>query len=147
MIDGRGMLVLRLFVRPDEREPVPAVFENLRAGKIGNFHAFKWRLAMAMHGTLDEGVCLHTVWETWQAAVPDPAALAARLGWPLQTVLTIEAYRGQTGTRYTFPTLAEIEAEMSGRFEEIGRRYPGYELGERCPTFVFRPRPGDRCRD
>jgi len=42
--------------------------------------------------------------------------------------------------RYTFPTLAEARAALRDDFSEIACGLPGYELGERCPTFVLAPR-------
>lgn len=133
-----GIFVMRFFTRPDRAEAPARVVDDLRAGRIGSFHAFKWRLAMALHGGLDEGVRLADVWEAWRDAVPDPAALAARLGWPLPALLTIDAYRG-VQSRYTFPTLAETRALLAACFSERACHVPRYELGERCPTLVLRP--------
>ena len=47
---GDGLFAVRTLIRPDEPEPVAVVLDNLRAGRIGNFHVFKWRLNMARHG-------------------------------------------------------------------------------------------------
>ena len=51
-----GIFLMRYFLRPDDAEPVGRVFDDLLNARIGNFHAFKWRLAMALHGSLDDGV-------------------------------------------------------------------------------------------
>lgn len=134
-----GLFTIRIYVRPEEREPLSAIFDSLHNGRIGSFHVFKWRLAMALHGGLGEGVRLADVWDAWHAAVPDPEALAARLGWPRESVLTIDAYR-DVATRYTFPTLAEARANLERSFIESGCHFPVYELGERCPTLILRPR-------
>lgn len=139
VIREHGLFLMRFFIRPDVREPVAGVIDDLLQGCIGNFHVFKWRLAMALHGSLDEGVRLADIWNAWHAAVPEPAQLASRQRWPLRAVLTIDAYRG-VQTRYTFPTLAEARAALAEAFEEIACCVPGYELGERCPTLAFRPR-------
>jgi len=139
VIREHGIFLMRFFVRPDTREPVAVVVDDLLQGRIGNFHVFKWRLAMALHGSLDEGVRLADIWDAWHATVPDPSQLASGLGWPLRAVLTIDAYRG-VATRYTFPTLAEARAAMAESFSEAECFVPGYELGERCPTMSFRPR-------
>ncbi|HTM23481.1 MAG TPA: class I SAM-dependent methyltransferase [Kofleriaceae bacterium] len=133
----------RFFVRPEHPEPLAAVVDDLRRGAIGNFHVFKWRLAMALHGDLDQGVRLADVWTAWRAAVPDPAALAAARGWPPPVVATIDAYREVT-TRYTFPTLTELRAQLTAAaFTELACHVPAYELGDRCPTLICAPvRPG-----
>jgi hypothetical protein len=140
VIREHGLFLTRFFIRPDVAETVAGVIDDLLQARIGNFHAFKWRLAMALHGSLDEGVRLADIWDAWHAAVPAPAQLASRLDWPLPAVLTIDAYR-DVQTRYTFPTLTEARAALAAAFEETACWFPGYELGERCPTLAFRPRP------
>jgi len=136
--DG-GLLIMRFFTRPEMREPLKSVIDDLVNGRIGNFHVFKWRLAMALHGNSEEGVQLSAIWDAWQAAVSDPEVLADRLRWPREVVRTIDNYRG-VPTRYSFPTLAETRAELAAAFVETASFFPRYELGERCPTLVFRPR-------
>lgn len=136
--DG-GRLFMRYFLRPEKPEPVSGIFDDLGAGRIGNVHAFKWRLSMALHGTLAEGVVLGEIWDVWHQAVPLPERLARERGWPLPEILTMDDFRG-VPARYTFPTLAEARSAVAQEFEEIACHYPGYELGERCPTLVLRPR-------
>lgn len=134
-----GTFAMRFFVRPERPEPVDGVFAALRAGAIGSFHAFKWRLAMALHGKLEEGVRVADVWDAWRAHEGDADALAARLGWPAAEVRTIDAYR-DAPARYTFPTLAEARALLAEHFVEEACHAMGYELGERCPTSRMRVR-------
>jgi hypothetical protein len=118
---------------------VDIVVDDLMHGHIGNFHVFKWRLAMALHGSLEEGVRLADIWDTWRAVVPEPEALTARLGWSREIMSTIDNYR-DVKSRYTFPTLTEVRAAMSAAFIEVESFFPRYELGDRCPTLVFLPR-------
>lgn len=132
-----ALLVMRYFLRPERAETVAAVVDDLWQRRIGNFHVFKWRLAMALHGTLEEGVRLGDIWNAWQQAVPDPAQLAAHLDWRPEVVNTIHNYRG-VDTRYSFPTLAEARAN-AGDFEIVAMHMPDYELGGRCPTLIMRP--------
>ena len=135
----RGLALMRFFLRPDRPEAPASVLAELHAGRIGSFHAFKWRFAMALHGTLVAGVRLGDIWEAWHDAVPHPDQLARERGWPLPIVLTIDDFREVDG-RYTFPTLCEVRATMSAGFIEVSCEFPGYELGERCPILAFRPR-------
>ena len=135
----QGLVLMRFFTRPDRSEAPADAFADLSAGRIGSFHAFKWRLAMALHGSLDAGVRLADIWDAWHDAVPDPQEVARERGWPLPVVLTIDDFRG-SATRYTFPTLSEARAAMADGFEEVSCRFPTYELGERCPILAFRPR-------
>lgn len=134
-----GLLVLRVFLRPETPEPVPTVLNDLARGRISSVHAFKWRLAAALHGRLEEGVALSAIWETAQPALADAAGLERRLGWAREALATLEAYRG-SASRYTFPTLDEARAAFAPYFEEKAYHAPEYELGERCPTLVLRPR-------
>jgi SAM-dependent methyltransferase len=134
-----GAFVMRFFVRPETPESVDDVFAGLRAATIGSFHAFKWRLAMALHGALDQGVRVAEVWKAWHEHEGDADALAARLGWRAAEVRTIDAYRN-ADARYTFPTLAEARAILSLHFVEETCRFGSYELGERCPTLRLRRR-------
>ncbi len=132
-----AMLAMRYFVRPEQAEPVGRVVDDLWQQRIGNFHVFKWRFAMALHGTLEEGVRLGDIWNAWCDAVPDPARLAAQLGWRPEVVHTIHNYR-DVDTRYSFPTLAEARA-LIGEFAIVAIHTPAYELGDRCPTLIMRP--------
>jgi SAM-dependent methyltransferase len=139
VLRATGVFVVRFFVRPDRAERTGAIFDDLFRGRVGSFFAFKWRLAMALHGTLGEGVRLSDIWDAWHAAVPRPETLPASLGWPIEKILTIDDYRG-SAVRYTFPTLAEARAALRTDFDELACHSPGYELGSLCPTFVLRPR-------
>lgn len=132
-----ALLAMRYFVRPDVAERVERVIDDLWRRRIGNFHVFKWRLAMALHGTLEQGVRLGDIWTAWHDAVPDPEKLAAHIGWPVAVVNTINNYRN-VDTRYSFPTLAEVRA-CTGDFVIEAMHVPAYELGERCPTLIMRP--------
>jgi hypothetical protein len=118
-------------------ESVDCIVEDLRQKRIGNFHVFKWRLAMALHGPLEDGVRLGDVWDAWRDLVPDPQPLAADLGWPMEIINTIQNYRN-VDTRYTFPTLDEARTLAVG-FDIVAVHVPAYELGERCPTLIMRP--------
>jgi SAM-dependent methyltransferase len=139
VLDSGGACVVRVFLAPDRREEVRAIADHLWTGRIGSFHAFKWRLAMALQRSIEEGVRLADVWDTWHALCPDPGALAAKLGWELPVIETIDSYRGAAHC-YTFPTLAEWRTAIAPWFTERAQHAPSYELGERCPTFVLERR-------
>ncbi|MEE8171436.1 MAG: methyltransferase domain-containing protein [Alphaproteobacteria bacterium] len=131
-----GLFSHRFFLRPKQGETVDAVFDDLRAGKIGNFHTFKWRLAMSIHDSVEDGVRLGDIWNVWHAAVPDPALLSERINWPMETITTIDAYRDMD-TRFTFPTLEEARRAFATSFTELDRYVPEYECGERFQTLLF----------
>jgi SAM-dependent methyltransferase len=131
-----GIFAMRYFSRPEVAESAATVIEDLEAGRIGNFHILKWRLAMALYGSATEGVSVGAVWEAFNAAVTDRDTLAAQLGWPRAAIDTIDVYRG-VSTPYFFPTLSEIRAATDSGFEELHVDVPEYELGERCPTIFY----------
>ena len=135
----RGLLVLRYFCRAEADETPGRVFGELREGKIGNFHIFKWRLAMALQASVAQGVALGEVWDEWNAEVRDPEAVVKRLGWKPEVLRTIEVNRGSVD-RVTFPTLSEIRQVLGETFDVLQSYVPGYEMGERCPILVSKPR-------
>ena len=133
-----GALVLRLFARPERPDPLDTVFADLRAGRIREPALLPWRIAMALHGTLAEGVRAGAVWEAWCERVPRPAELFAALGWPPQAVRLLDWTRGEEYVM-RFPTEGEVEDLLVRGFEKTARRAPGYESGELYPAVVFRP--------
>lgn len=131
-----GFYLIRAFIRPEVAEGIHVVKHDLFAGRIGSFHAFKWRLAMALHGSLHEGVRLSEVWNQWHAMRCEADQLGVPLNWPEEEIATINAYRG-VETRYTFPTLAELRDALHPLFIEKECHIPEYELGERCPILLL----------
>jgi SAM-dependent methyltransferase len=131
-----GEFLYRGFLRPDPPESPEAVWDDLEAGRIGSFGVFKFRLLMSIADPIGE-VRPADAWEAFRERCPDAERLARHLRWPVGEVRTIEAYRGQSAV-YWFPTLAELRALLAGGFEEVGCRWPAYEMGDRCPTFEFR---------
>lgn len=137
--DG-GRFVARCFVQPGEPESIGDVLAALDHGPRGSFHAFKWRLAMALQPDAETGVVLAEVWEALYEAEPEIEDLSRRCGWRIEAVRTIDAYRG-VSARYSFPSLDALCGLLSDAgFEILDRFHPAYELGERCPTLVLAPR-------
>ncbi len=138
VLTPQGRLVLRVFVRPEARESLEAVFEDLHARRIGSFHALKWRLAMSLQGGPEVGVLVRDVWQAWQDRAIDRDALARRLGWSRDAIDSIDAYR-EAESRLCFPTLRETRALLALHFRELACHVPAYELGPRCPTLLLAP--------
>lgn len=134
-----GLVALRCFCRPLRAERPGEVFADLHARRTRGFHAFKWRLAMSLHGRLEEGVRLADVWNCWAEEVREPDAIAARCGWPRELVKSMELYRGNA-SRYFFPTVEEAAAALAPGFSLAFCHAGGYELAERCPILVYRAR-------
>jgi SAM-dependent methyltransferase len=136
LLTPHGRWLLRVFVRPEQGESLEQVHAALANGAISSFHAYKWRLAMALQPSLASGVRPEDVWRAWRQWVPSAAALSAATEWPLAEIDTIEAYRDSQATYY-FPTLDELRQLLSGEFEILDLHIPGHELGERCPLLAL----------
>ena len=137
VLAANGRCVLRCFVQAETPEPLGLVLGDLASGGVGGFHAFKWRLAMALQPNAERGVVLADVWEALREAEPDLAALSRRIGWPIEVVSTIDAYRG-IGARYWFPSANALrDLVTTAGFTILDVVHPAYELGERCPTLIL----------
>lgn len=134
-----GRFIMRFFVRPERPESPSNILNDLRCGRIGNFHIFKWRLAMAMHESFISGVAVADVWKLWKAAEIDADTLSRELGWSRSSIETIEVYRS-SDARYSFATVEELRAVLAPYFREVSCYFPNYELGDRCPIFLLAPR-------
>lgn len=135
-----GLCVFRLFVPPVRRETPEAVLRDLLDGGIANLNLLKLRLGMALQETGEGGVQLAHIWDVLRQAAPDFRQLAEQLGWPLDHLLVIDAYR-DCSTRYHFLGVADVcrlFTEQPGGFSFATMNIPDYELGARCPTVVFR---------
>jgi len=137
--DG-GFLATRVYTRPETREPIDAIFDDLRAGRIGTTQFLWWRLYAALHGERTEGARSTAVWDALAARVPDPAGLYRSLGWPPEDLRATEGLLSFPRT-LVFPTLREYRDDLAGEFEEVACESPDFEDGDRNPTTVFRARP------
>lgn len=131
-----GILAMRLFVRPESGETPEHVFGDLWNKRIGNFNIFKWRLLMALHGSLHEGVMISRAWDCWQQSVSDISEIVACTGWDPAILATIGAYQ-DSPSRYFFPTLQEFRAILKRFLTEMSIKTPAYELGCCCPTVIY----------
>ena len=139
VLKDEGMLAMREFARPEQREPVDGIFRDLRAGRIASFRLFMWRLAMALHEDLESGCRWGDVFDAWYANVPDPDGLMMSLGWPLEAPRFLEVLR-QARRPALFPTLSEMRAVLAPEFEQAEVHIPDYPDGDRYPTVVFKPK-------
>jgi SAM-dependent methyltransferase len=137
LLRPRGQCVIRCFAQSEKRETVEEVFGDLSRGLIGNFHVFKWRLAMALQPDAEAGVAVGWIWSALRATWPELDLLAKRFGWPEAEVRGIESYRDGE-TRYTFPLLAQyLRLFPAAGFSVVRVATPSYELGQCCPTLVL----------
>lgn len=140
VLSPNGKLALRLFVSPEAAERPEAVCDEALRGHIKSFHAFKWRLSMALTSmNEDHNVAVADTWKTFERLLPDRTLLAASSGWPIQDIDTIDVYR-HSDAIYSHPTLAQVRACASTFFNEISLLFGHYELAERCPILVLESR-------
>lgn len=131
---AHGRWIARAFVQAEGRETVAAVLADTADGRAGGFHAWKWRLAMALQPDAESGVRVAEVWDALHRTHGDIEGLARTCRWPVEVVRTIDAYRG-VETRYSFPTLAALkDLFLDEGFAVRDVSTPTYELGDRCPT-------------
>ncbi len=134
-----GCLILRFFIRPEEDEKIETIHLDVKKGKIKSFHTFKWRLAMALHGSNpSEGVRLDDIWQAWHDMGFDSEITARESGWPKDVQATINSYCGASA-QYSFPSRKEISQIFSGTFIRDVWYYGNYELSQCCPIVVFTP--------
>lgn len=127
---------MRLHAGPEIREEPESVLQDLMDLKIGSFHAFKFRFAMALQQTPEEGIELDRIWREWKAVGIDEKQLSSMTDWDLRVIQTIDLYRGKKD-RYSFPSLKEHLSilEDNLKLEEV--RILDYELGDRRPIVVL----------
>ena len=131
-----GLLILRLHAGPEIKEEPAAVVEDLLNLQIDNFHIFKFRFAMALQESPEEGVELHEIWKKWTTLDIDERELAAKTGWDLRVIRTIELYRDRED-RYAFPSLNQHLGIFRDHFSLLDIHVPDYEMGSRRPIVVL----------
>ena len=138
LTDG-GIFVLRCFLQPARKERPEDVIADILREPIPTFHHFKFRLLMAMQRSAWQGIAVDEVYRFWVSRNLDESLLISRAGWEKLAIDSIKLYRG-TDTVHTFPTLAEIGSVLHERFQEVSISTPSYNLGERCPILLLRPK-------
>lgn len=135
-----GRVVMRLFAPTTGLETEQSIVAATEAGEMHNFHGLKLQLLMALDArTSGQGVRLGDVWDCFERIFPDRESLARRLGCDLQTVATIDTYRGRDG-RYSFRSLAEV-ARVFEAFRLAQGPAGHYPFAEYCPVFSLTPIP------
>lgn len=129
-----GFFFMRFFIKPDPHESMEIIHQDFVSGKIDNFHSLKWRIAMALQDSLKKGVCLDTIWQTWNKRFKEHSTLY----WPQQVISSIDNYKNNPAL-YTFPTYGEMSAKLNSRFTTLDLHTPSYQLGERCPILKLKP--------
>lgn len=139
-----GVAVVRVFCRPTRAEQVTELFRLAPRGDEPSFDAFKWRVAMALAADRAGRVAVEDLRAAFPVEPEQRRALAARAGWALEDLETIDVYEGSAAT-YVFPSEGELEERLPATLETVEwRRVTGYPLAERCPLWVMARARGSR---
>jgi SAM-dependent methyltransferase len=134
-----GTVAFRLFCSPEKPETLEFIRDDVLGGWQGNFHAMKWRIAMALAESKPRAVVpVRETLAAFNRLFPDRGALAAATGWPEEDIATVDAYMGAEHS-LGFPKLSAMRALVGRHFSDISViEAKGYPLAERCPTLVCR---------
>lgn len=132
-----GRFVFRAFCSPADNESLETIRNDVSTGWAGNFHALKWRIAMALAASRPAAiVAVADILAAFDSLFPDRSKLALQTGWDVDTIATIDAYIGAEHS-LSFPTLQSLVDLVGFRFSDIRViAAEGYPLAERCPTLV-----------
>ena len=135
-----GKLLLRVFVGAEQGERREQVCDDALNGKMKSFHAFKWRLSMAIASeSIDFNVNVAETCDTFDRLIPDRKKLAATTGWTMDDIETIDFYRDSTA-RYCYPPLSQVRKILPNTLKETALIHGQYELADRCPILVLEKR-------
>ena len=129
-----GRTVFRCFTATEPAETFADLHAIAMAGTPIGFHAFKWRLAMAIvHEQERANIPVRAIWDAFEQHFPDRDLLSRASGWSLETISEIDDYRVSPLDK-SFPTRTQLtEALPELRLHESG----DYEMADRCPLLVF----------
>lgn len=131
-LSERGVLVIRCYVRPHRPEEPEDVIRDLVGPGIADINHFKFRLFLAMQGSIEAGAPVREIYRFLRCRVTD-GALRSMPGWSPAAVEGFELWRN-ADTVYTFPTLSEVREVLGPFLCERGVSFPSYALGDCCPT-------------
>lgn len=135
-----GKLILRAFVCAAQAESPQQVCHEARQGNIKGFHAFKWRLSMAIASqSPDHTFQVSETLRTFDLEFPDRQQLGDVTGWDMQDIATLDLYRDSIAL-YSYPPLSELRKTFPKALVETALMYGHYELAERCPLLVLERR-------
>ncbi|UCI24512.1 class I SAM-dependent methyltransferase [Mesorhizobium sp. B2-8-5] len=135
--DGRAGI--RLYASPGTPDDPKDIRALALSGGVATFHELKWRVAItAIGGAPDYIIPVRGILEQFEALFPDREELAARTGWELPVIGTIDVYRNSS-VIYSFAPAAALIEEAQTFFDDVRLASTGsYGIAERCPLLVLR---------
>lgn len=139
VLKSEGLLITRVYVRPQCPETVDDVFDAAFDSEGLSVDAFKLRLWLAMQRTVEEGVAVKEAAKALDRHDLTLRVMRERLGWRGAAIGPFASWR-TSGAVYSFPSLDELLEVTGEMFDLASVTYPEYELGNCCPTLVMRLR-------
>ena len=133
-----GRLLLRVFIPREPPEKPEEILDDLRAGKIASVHALKLRFMSCDHGGAG-GIRGRDIWRLVHDSIAELPALASKLGWKPESLITLETMRHSDIT-YFQPSHDDVVRRFTaepGGFRLLRRERPEYDLGDQAPTYIF----------
>jgi SAM-dependent methyltransferase len=137
-----GRAVFRLFCSPELPESLSAIEADVAAGRGGNIHALKWRIAMALAAARPDAVVFaRSILAEFNRMFPGRDRLAAATGWSREEIATLDAYVDADHSLgfWTLSRTIGIAASYFASASVTGGE--GYPLAERCPIVTFGNEP------
>ncbi|HET6621452.1 MAG TPA: hypothetical protein VFG64_16065, partial [Dongiaceae bacterium] len=134
-----GTLIARMFCRPETAETPDEIGRDVQLGRVGSFHALKWRIAMAaLRDPTVSDIAVQDIRRALIGQYFDRDQLCRTTGWTRAEVDTLDVYEGSSAV-YNFPTERIIAALLQRWFTDVEViRCGTYALAERCPILVAR---------
>ena len=133
-----GVFACRVFERPDEPITDEDLRLNIDSGVHGNFHAFKWQIAMGLAEQSGSSVKAADILARFNRLFPDRESIAEQTGWSIDVINTIDVYE-HSDIALCFPSRQEFDGHFSQHFDEFEWVACGtYDLAECCPIAVAR---------
>lgn len=132
-----GRVAVRIYETPEPCETLANLRDDVMAGREKRFHAFKWRLAMAVVAERgDADVPVKAIHQAFERVFADRETVARATGWSDADFTEMDAYRDQAAV-YSFPTRRQMLDALPAGFANPHFVSSGtYALAERCPIFV-----------
>lgn len=137
ILEKGGRIVIRLYLSPDVPETASVLREQALSGNVGNFHAFKIRLAMSLASQRPvPHVRVADILESFNTLFGNREELVRMTGWSREQIDTIDFYKN-SNVFFSLPRQDQLLPVVSSVFPNV-RLVPSgsYEMSALCPLLV-----------
>lgn len=138
LLKPEARFVLRAFTFPDRPETPDDIHADFMQGRITTFHMLKLRVAMSLQEVSGRTIPVAAVHDHILSRWGSVEAVARQGKWAVESVRTIETYRGSDSV-YCYLSYSDILETFftGGGLRPMFCRTATYPLGERFPTIGF----------